>query len=60
MQKDKELHSFEANPFARPMTYWGSTANKAGVTAHQMVSKEQLEIINDIIKGNTEAIAMRP
>lgn len=54
------MHSFEAKPKARPITSWGATGKKGAVGSHEPVSKEQKEILNDIMKGNAKAIAQRP
>ena len=43
----------------RPITSWGAGGN-GGVGSHQPVSKDQQEIINDIMKSNAKAIAQRP
>lgn len=54
-------HSFAAKPQARPITSWGQTGNsRQPLGAQQPVSKEQQEILQDIMKGNAKAIAQRP
>lgn len=56
-----KLHSFEAKPQARPITSWGSSnQERAALGSQQPVSKEQQEILKDIMKGNAMAIAQRP
>lgn len=56
-----KLHSFEAKPQARPITSWGAAGQqRAPLGSQQPVSKEQQEILKDIMKGNAKAIAQRP
>lgn len=56
-----KLHSFEAKPQARPITSWGAPGNsRAPLGSQQPVSKDQQEILKDIMVGNAQAIAQRP